>query len=159
MHLLGIFSTVVTLCITRVFYEKINLKSYPFMKHLPLLINFLAGLLLLILGLSGYASPEWIFTQKYDVLMPTPQSKTILRVMMGFMAVMGALWLAACVLFFNQRRLLLLTGIMTAGFVASRLGGLLIDGVDQHFTYIELGFELVALVMIIAVYTSTRRFK
>ena len=66
---------------------------------------------------------------------------------------------AACVLFFNQRRLLLLTGIMTAGFVASRLGGLLIDGVDQHFTYIELGFELVALVMIIAVYTSTRRFK
>jgi hypothetical protein len=91
--------------------------------------------------------------------MPTPQSKTILRVMMGFMAVMGALWLAACVLFFNQRRLLLLTGIMTAGFVASRLGGLLIDGVDQHFTYIELGFELIALVMIIAVYTSTRRFK
>lgn len=78
---------------------------------------------------------------------------------MGFMAVMGALWLAACILFFNQRRLLLLTGIMTAGFIASRLGGLLIDGVEQHFTYIELGFELVALVIIVAVYTSTRRFK
>lgn len=130
-----------------------------FMKHLPLLINFIAGLLLLILGLSGYAAPEWFFTHKYDVLMPTPQSKTILRVMMGFMAVMGALWLAACVLFFNQRRLLLLTGIMTSGFIASRLGGLLIDGIEQHFTYIELGFELVALVIIVAVYTSTRRFK
>ena len=42
------------------------------MKHLPLLINFTAGLLLLILGLAGYAAPEWFFTQKYDVLMPTP---------------------------------------------------------------------------------------
>ena len=104
------------------------------MKHLPLLINFTAGLLLLILGLAGYAAPEWFFTQKYDVLTPTPQSKTILRVMMGFMAVMGALWLSACLLFFHQRRLLLLTGIMTSGFIVSRLGGLLIDGFDQHFT-------------------------
>mgnify|MGYP000102335399 FL=1 len=129
------------------------------MKHLPLLINFTAGLLLLILGLAGYAAPEWFFTQKYDVLMPTPQSKTILRVMMGFMAVMGALWLSACLLFFHQRRLLLLTGIMTAGFIASRLGGLLIDGFDQHFTYIELGFEMIALVIIIFVYTSSRLTK
>ena len=129
------------------------------MKHLPLLINFTAGLLLLILGLAGYASPEWFFTQKYDVLMPTPQSKTILRVMMGFMAVMGALWLSACLLFFHQRRLLLLTGIMTAGFIVSRLGGLLIDGFDQHFTYVELGFEIIALVIIIIVYISSRRIK
>lgn len=129
------------------------------MKNLPLLINFTAGLLLLILGLAGYAAPEWFFTQKYDVLMPTPQSKTILRVMMGFMAVMGALWLFACLLFFRQRRLLLLTGIMTSGFIASRLGGLLIDGFDQHFTYIELGFEIIALVIIIIVYISSRRIK
>lgn len=129
------------------------------MKYLPLLINFTAGLLLLILGLAGYAAPEWFFTQKYDVLMPTPQSKTILRVMMGFMAVMGALWLSACLLFFHQRRLLLLTGIMTAGFIASRLGGLLIDGFDQHFTYIELGFEMIALVIIIFVYISSRLTK
>ena len=129
------------------------------MKHLPLLINFTAGLLLLILGLAGYAAPEWFFTQKYDVLMPTPQSKTILRVMMGFIAVMGALWLSACLLFFHQRRLLLLTGLMTAGFIASRLGGLLIDGFDQHFTYIELGFEMIALVIIIFVYTSSRLTK
>ena len=129
------------------------------MKHLPLLINFTAGLLLLILGLAGYAAPEWFFTQKYDVLMPTPQSKTILRVMMGFMAVMGALWLFACLLFFRQRRLLLLTGIMTSGFISSRLGGLLIDGFDQHFTYIELGFEIIALVIIIIVYISSRRIK
>ena len=88
--------------------------------------------------------------------MPSPQSKTILRVMMGFMAVMGTSWLAACVLFFNQRRLLLLTGNMTAGFVASRIGGLLIDGSDQHFTYIELGFEIIALLIIIVVYKLTQ---
>ena len=129
------------------------------MKHLPLLINFTAGLLLLILGLAGYAAPEWFFTQKYDVLTPTPQSKTILRVMMGFMAVMGALWLSARLLFFHQRRLLLLTGIMTSGFIVSRLGRLLIDGFDQHFTYIELGFEMIALVINIIVYISSRRIK
>lgn len=126
------------------------------MKHLPITINLFAGILLLVLGLAGYASPEWFFTDKYDVLMPSPQSKTILRVMMGFMAVMGTLWLAACVLFFNQRRLLLLTGIMTAGFVASRIGGLLIDGLDQHFTYIEMGFEIIALIVIIVVYRLTQ---
>ena len=129
------------------------------MKHLPTIINFTAGLLLLMLGLAGYASPDWFFTQKYDVLMPSAQSKTILRVMMGFMAVMGTLWLSACIFFFNQRRLLLLTGIMTSGFIASRLGGLLIDGFDQHFTYIELGFEMIALVITIIVYTSTRPSK
>jgi hypothetical protein len=59
-------------------------------------------------------------------------------------------------LFFNQRRLLLLTGIMTAGFVASRIGGLLIDGLEQHFTYFELGFETIALIVIIVVYRLTR---
>ena len=127
------------------------------MKHLSISINFLAGILLLILGLAGYASPEWFFTQKYDVIMPTPQSKTILRVMMGFMAVMGTLWLSACLLFFDQRRLLLLTGVMTSGFVAARLGGLLIDGFEQHFTYIELSFELIALFII--VYRTSRKFK
>ncbi|MEL0301232.1 MAG: DUF4345 family protein [Flavobacteriaceae bacterium] len=112
-----------------------------------------------MLGLAGYAAPEWFFTQKYDVLTPTPQSKTILKVMMGFMAVMGALWLSACPLFFHQRRLLMLNGIMTAGFIPSRPGGLLIDGFDQHFTYIELGFEMIALVIIIIVYISSRRIK
>ncbi len=129
------------------------------MNHLPSIINFSAGILLLTLGLAGYASPQWFFTEKYDVLMPTPQSKTILRVMMGFMAVMGSLWLAACVFFFNQRRLLLLTGIMTAGFVAARLGGLLIDGRAQYFTYIEIGFEIIALIVIITVYKATQGYR
>jgi len=69
------------------------------MKHLPTLINFSAGLLLFVLGFVGYASPEWFFTQKYDVIMPSPQSKTILRVLMGFMATMGAIWLAASFFF------------------------------------------------------------
>ena len=126
------------------------------MKHLPSIINFIAGLLLLILGLTGYASPEWFFTEKYDVLMPSAQSKTILRVMMGFMAVMGVLWLTACVFFFQQPRLLLLRGIMTFGFVAARTGGLSIDGFDQHFTYIEPAFESLALLIIITVYLATR---
>lgn len=126
------------------------------MKQLPSIINFTAGLLLLILGLAGYASPEWFFTEKYDVLTPSPQSKTILRVMMGFMAVMGVIWLIACVFFFNQRSLLRLTGIMTSGFIAARAGGLFIDGFDQKFTYIEMGFETVALLVIISVYKATQ---
>ena len=64
-------------------------------QNLPQWINALAGLLLLVLGIMGYASPEWFFTQKYDVLMPSSQSKTILRVMMGFMATTGFLWVWA----------------------------------------------------------------
>ena len=132
------------------------MKHLTTVKHLPTIIKFTAGLLLLMLGLAGDASPEWFFAHEYDVLMPSPQSRTILRVMMGFMAVMGTIWLAACVLFFNQRRLLLLTGIMTAGFVASRIGGLLIDGLEQPFTYFELGFETIALIVIIVVYRLTR---
>lgn len=126
------------------------------MKQLPSIINFTAGLLLLILGLAGYASPEWFFTEKHDVLTPSPQSKTILRVMMGFMAVMGVIWLIACVFFFNQRSLLRLTGIMTSGFIAARAGGLFIDGFDQKFTYIEMGLETVALLVIISVYKATQ---
>ena len=126
------------------------------MKHFPSIINFLAGTLLFVLGISGYASPEWFFTQKYDVLMPTAQSTTILRVMTGFMATIGVLWLIACLMFFNQKRLLLFTGILTTGFVLSRTGVLLLDGFNQHFTYIELGFEAIALLIIIVVYRKTR---
>lgn len=85
------------------------------MKHFPSIINFSAGTLLFVLGVSGYASPEWFFTQKYDVLMPTAQSITILRVMMGFMATIGVTWLIASVLFFNQKHLLLFTGLLTTG--------------------------------------------
>ena len=126
------------------------------MKHLPTLINFSAGLLLFVLGLVGYASPEWFFTQKYDVIMPSPQSKTILRVIMGFMATMGAIWLAASFFFTKQRRLLVVTGIMTSGFILSRAGGLLLDGLEQHFTYIEMGFETIAFGIIITAYNLSR---
>jgi len=31
-------------------------------QNLPQWINALAGLLLLVLGIMGYASPEWFFT-------------------------------------------------------------------------------------------------
>lgn len=128
-----------------------------FMKHLPSLINFLAGLLLFILGLSGYAAPEWFFTRKYDVLMPTPESKTILRVMMGFMATIGGVLLGATIMTINQRRLLFITGTITTGFIVSRLGGLILDGFDQKFTYIELSFELFALFVILWVYHITSK--
>ena len=76
--------------------------------------------------------------------------------MMGFMATIGVLWLIAWVMFFNQKRLLLFTGLLTMGFVVSRIGGLLLDGFNQHVTYIELGFEAIALLIIIVVYRKTR---
>jgi hypothetical protein len=116
------------------------------------LINFSAGLLLLILGVSGYFSPEWFFTEKYDVLMPSVQSHTILRVMMGFMTTIGIFWIIISQFYSNQKQFLLFTAALTFGFIISRVGGLFIDGFDQYFTYIELGFELVALTVILAVY-------
>jgi len=64
-----------------------------FNRTLPQIINFSAGLLLFVLGLIGYFNPEWFFTEKYDIVTPTAQSRTILRVMMGFMTTVGAFWL------------------------------------------------------------------
>lgn len=127
------------------------------MKHLPSIINFFAGVLLFLLGLIGYVMPDWFFNQKHEVQMPTPQSVTILRVTMGFMATIGVIWFSAWWTCREQRRLLLYTGILTSGFVFSRLGGLFLDGLIQHFTYIELGFEVIALFIIIQVYFKTQR--
>lgn len=127
------------------------------MKHLPSIINFSAGLLLLILVTAGYFSPHWFFGQKYDVIMPTPQSITILRVMMEFMATVGGIWLAVTVVTFDQRRLLFVTSVLTVGFILSRTGGLLLDGLGQKFTYIELSFEVFALFVIVWVYQKTKK--
>lgn len=120
-------------------------------QNLPQWINALAGLLLLVLGIMGYASPEWFFTQKYDVLMPSSQSKTILRVMMGFMATIGFLWVWAAFQLKDQARVLHATAFLTFGFILSRILGLFLDGFDQTFTYIELGFEMVALIVILVI--------
>ena len=127
------------------------------MKHFPAILNFTAALLLLILGVAGYFSPDWFFGQKYDVRMSSPQSSTILRVMMGFMATIGGVLLGATIMTINQRRLLFITGTITTGFILSRLGGLILDGFDQKFTYIELSFELFALFVILWVYHITSK--
>jgi hypothetical protein len=103
-------------------------------------INFCTGLLLFVLSLFGYLSPEWFFTEKYDVIITTSQSATILRVMMGFMTTVGGLWITISLLYENQKRVLLFTGVLTMGFILSRVGGLLLDCFDQYFTYIELLF-------------------
>ena len=120
-------------------------------------INFCTGLLLFVLSLFGYLSPEWFFTEKYDVIITTPQSATILRVMMGFMTTVGGLWITISLLYENQKRVLLFTGVLTMGFILSRVGGLLLDCFDQYFTYIELGFEIVAFLVILAVLYMIKR--
>lgn len=79
-------------------------KPIPMKNKLIQGINFSAGGFLFILGIMGYIYPEWFFQEKYDVLMPTPQSTTILRVMMGFMATIGLLWLWATRYLSGQRR-------------------------------------------------------
>lgn len=118
------------------------------------IINLTAGVLLFILGLVGFFIPEWFFTAKYDVLTPTPQAKTILRVMMGFMATIGALWLFSVFVLQDPKKLLAATIIMTLGFVLSRLGGLMIDGWAQTHTYHELIFEIMALFISLWVYSN-----
>lgn len=135
----------------------IIVQIYPTMKHLPTFINLCAGFFLIILGTVGYFSPEWFFTQKYDVLMPTPQSTTILRVMMGFMATVGGIWFVVTFLAIDQRRMLFITGTLTLGFILSRLGGLFLDGFNQRFTYIELAFEAFALAVIVWVYHKQKK--
>lgn len=128
-------------------------------KHLPRWTNGLAGPLLFAIGLMGYASPEWFFTDKYDVMMPSSQSKTILRVMMGFMATIGTLWLWASFQLKDQVRFLYATGFLTFGFILSRILGLFFDGFDQTHTYIELGFEMIALIVILSVLKYSKKEK
>ena len=111
----------------------------------------------MILGVARYFPPDWFFGHKYDVRIPSPQSITILRVLMGFMATIGGVLLGATIITINQRRLLFVTGTITTGFIVSRLGGLILDGFDQKFTYIELSFELFALFVILWVYHITRK--
>jgi len=45
---------------------------------------------------------------------------------------------------------------MTSGFILSRAGSQLLDGLEQHFTYIEMGFETIALGIIITAYNLSR---
>ena len=61
-----------------------------------------------------------------------PQSATILRVMMGFMTIVGGLWIQLAYCIKNQKRVLLFTGVLIMGFILSRAGGLLLDGFDQY---------------------------
>ena len=89
--------------------------------------------------------------------MPTPQSTTILRVMMGFMATIGLLWLWATRYLSERRRFLKATGVMTLGFVLSRIGGLILDGWNQTFTYRELAFEVLALMVIFVMLVNTSK--
>ena len=132
-------------------------KPIPMKNKLIQGINFSAGGFLFILGIMGYIYPEWFFQEKYDVLMPTPQSTTILQVMMGFMATIGLLWLWATRYLSEQRRFLKATGVMTLGFVLSRIGGLILDGWNQTFTYRELAFEVLALMVIFVMLVNTSK--
>ena len=132
-------------------------KPIPMKNKLIQGINFSAGGFLFILGIMGYIYPEWFFQEKYDVLMPTPQSTTILRVMMGFMAEIGLLWLWVTRFLSEQRRFLKATGVMTLGFVLSRIGGLILDGWNQTFTYRELAFEVLALMVIFVMLVNTSK--
>lgn len=124
------------------------------MKLLPSFINLCAAALLLLLGVLGYLDPEWFFTEKYDIIISSSQSKTELRVMMGCLFTIGLCWLVL-VFWLKARQLLKLTGVLALGFILARLGGLYLDGFDQDFTYIELAFEIMAFVIVVIVYLLT----
>ncbi|MFZ8961652.1 MAG: DUF4345 family protein [Flavobacteriaceae bacterium] len=84
--------------------------------------------------------------------MPSVQSHTILRVMMGFMATIGIFWIMISQFYSNQKQFLLFTAALTFDFIISRVGGLFIDGFDQVFHLYRIGFELVVLTVILAIY-------
>lgn len=67
------------------------------------------------------------------------------------MATIGFLWVWAAFQLKDQARVLQATVFLTLGFILSRILGLFLDVFDQTFTYIELGFEMVALIVILII--------
>ena len=88
------------------------------------------------------------------MFLTSPQSKSEFRVMMGMTITFGISWLIL-LFWLKSRQLLLLTVVLTFGFIIVRLGGLYLDGLVQHFTYIELGIEIMAFAIVNIVYLST----
>ena len=71
---------------------------------------------------------------------------------MGFMTAIGFLWILASLSSWNQRRVILATAFLALMFIISPVGGLLLDGFDQQFTYFELSFEVIGLAVILIIY-------
>ena len=129
------------------------------MKHIPMIINFGAGILLTVLGIWAFVDPFWFFTGKYDIQMSTPQSKTELRTLSGFMATMGFLWIYFSLKSKQTFQVLKATLVLTLGFVVSRIIGLFWDGFEQTHTYHELIFEICALILILLVFWFRKKMK
>ncbi len=127
------------------------------MNHIKF-INYNCGVLLLLIGFICFIFPEW-FMALYDTELKTSQSKTEIRSLSGFVFSIGYLFCYFTYHTKNQIAILYSVIIVLLSFVLSRIFGLFVDGFDQTITYYELGFEAVALAIILIVYFKNKDFK
>ena len=118
---------------------------------IPKGFNYAVGVVLLLMGVYCFAFPD-VFMGAYDITLTTPQSRTEIRVLSGFSIVIGILFLHVTYKARDQKKILLASISVTGYFVVARVIGLMLDGWKQHETYLELDFEVIALMVISGVY-------
>ena len=118
---------------------------------IPKGLNYTVGTVLLLMGLYCFMFPD-AFMGAYDILLSTPQSRTEIRTLSGFSSIIGVLFLRFTHIGKDQKKILFASLSVTGYFVVARLIGLILDGWEQHGTYLELGFETIALGVVGSVY-------
>ncbi len=120
-------------------------------KIIAKILNYLLGIILLILGILCFIFID-DFSKMYDISLLTIQGKTEMRVISGFSFIIGYLLLYFTSISNNQKQVLFATMTISFYFLFARIIGLSIDGFSQKLTYYELFFEFVGFIFIYAIY-------
>lgn len=122
---------------------------------MPKVVNFIAGVVLLLCGLVGCFYPDLVgeyYGMRFDQL----DAKTTVRVLGGFCAGVGSLFVFFAITLQQQRPLLFCLMVVLASFALPRMLGLYIDGFNQASMVYELIFEAISLVFIVGVFLTMK---
>ncbi len=120
------------------------------------LTNYVAGLLLMLCGVMACFFPI-IVGDYYGMKLEQAQAITTLRVVGGFFISVGWLFIIFARKNAHNKELLFSLLVIMIGFAASRILGLIIDGVQQSSMLYELYFELFCIVFVAYVYFLENR--
>lgn len=113
--------------------------------------NIIGGLILLACGWIGCFYPDAVAAY-YGFEYQQLDAKTTVRALAGFFAGVGGLLMYFGYRCSNQRPILFSLWVILASFAFPRVLGLWLDGVDQPIMWPELGFELLALLVVGVIY-------
>ncbi len=118
---------------------------------MPKKVNLLAGVLLACCGVLACFYPQ-ASADYYGLGLERLEAKTTIRVVGGFFAGIGILFLIFACRLQQQKNLLLCLAVVMASFSLPRILGLYLDGLNQTLMIYELLFELIFLTFVVWVY-------